>query len=154
MARSASRIRSVMAQLNFFNGLMVAAMSGKSVEFRRPAPKLNKEKVFLPVLGRQIKVIKKVKLGEEVSRQRTDQLVVSLRSGLLEGVNTSNYQRGGTKLRINKYHPLGDERLSSEEMGIYDRKRQQYRPKGSQKLRDIRYDDPFVKHYEYFESLI
>lgn len=143
-----------MAQVNYFQGLMVSAMSGKTVEFRRPSARLHKDKVFLPAIGRQIKVIKKVKLGEEVSRQRTDQLVVSLRSGLLKGVNTSNYQRGGTKLRINKYHPLGDERLSSEEMGIYDRKRQQYRPKGSQKLRDIRYDDPFVKHYKYFESLI
>ncbi len=135
MPKSASKIRSVMAQVNYFQGLMVSAMSGKTVEFRRPSARLHKDKVFLPALGRQIVVIKKINLGEEVSRQRVAQSVASLRLGVTDGINGRNYQTGGTRIEIRKYHPLGDEKLSSQERGIVDHKRQRRFPKGEKTLK-------------------
>lgn len=136
MARRAGKIRSIMAQVNFFNGLMVSAMSGKTVEFRRPTAKLHKHKVILPAIGRQILVIKKINLGEEVSRQRLNQSVASLRSGIIAGINTTNYQKGGTRINANKGLPFLAERFSSRDLGKVDHKRQRHFLKGSNSIND------------------
>ncbi len=144
VAKKAAKIRSIMRKVEYFSGLMVSALSGKSAEFRDRKPSLHAKNQPIPSLGnRRIIVKKKIDLADEVGRQSVENSVSILRD-LNAGVKINNSQSGGTRQIFEKSHPLGENKLSSKEREIVDHKRSRRRPKGSQRVTSLQFREGFV----------
>ncbi len=94
--KKASRIRLINNQMNYLNGLMVAALSGKNVQFVNKKSRVHKSADNIGV-SPQIRVIRKINLGEEVTRQSVESAIAKMSIGINSNDYADNCQSGGTK---------------------------------------------------------
>lgn len=138
MPRKADRIRSINNQIKAAGNTMVAAMSGRNVTARSAVSSIYPKSKRVSGFDRPIIVLKKINLGDEVTRQSVETAAARVRLQLSSDAARDNVQNSTFRSHDKKMATIShQEQYTSKDFHRYDFKRQRRLPKGSRRVSSL-----------------